>query len=172
MKVKQIIERLKVMLAAEEVKLEATAKLVDGTEVYSETEIVADAVLYVVGEDGEKSFAPAGVHQTEDGNIVTVGEEGVIVSVEKVVDEPEVEDVEVEVEQADEKEAMLQAISEIIKPMLTELSQLKAEQTATATRLSALADQPSASPIKSKTSQKNKDVDNRLEILKKIRKGK
>lgn len=91
MKVTDVIKKLKLMLAETtevvketEVKM-AEATLVDGTEVYTEGEIVPGAILFVRAGEGvsEDPFAPAGIHETTTGLLITVGEGGEIVSVEE-----------------------------------------------------------------------------------------
>ena len=55
MNVNQVITKLKVMLGAEEAVIEvkmAEATLVDGTEVYSEGELQAGAILFVRAGEG------------------------------------------------------------------------------------------------------------------------
>lgn len=61
----------------------ASAKLVDGTVVEADGELVPGSALVVVAEDGSKSPAPAGKHELEDGTEVLVDEKGIIVSIEK-----------------------------------------------------------------------------------------
>ena len=58
MNVNQVITKLKVMLGAEEAVIEvkmAEAELVDGTEVYTEGELQAGAILFVRAGEGADS---------------------------------------------------------------------------------------------------------------------
>ena len=72
MTVENAISKLRVMLGAatqEVVKVEnkfAEATLVDGTEVYTEGELQAGAILFVRAGEGasEDPFAPEGKHET------------------------------------------------------------------------------------------------------------
>lgn len=94
---KSKINQIKVILGLQ-VKL-AADKLIDGTAVEAE-KFEPGFELFVVNEDGTKSPAPAGKHETESGVIVEVDQEGRIVSAE--AKESEAQKVEVEVEAAKE----------------------------------------------------------------------
>jgi flagellar biosynthesis/type III secretory pathway protein FliH len=88
MKVKDVITKLRVMLAEKEEVIEtkmAEATLVDGTEDYTEGALEPGAILFVRAGEGvsEDPFAPAGMHETTTGLIVEVGEAGEILSVEE-----------------------------------------------------------------------------------------
>ena len=91
MKVNEVISKLRVMLGAEteEVTVEtveqkfAEATLIDGTVVTTEGEIAEGAILKVVVEEGEAPFAPEGMHETQEGLLITVGENGEILSIEE-----------------------------------------------------------------------------------------
>ena len=105
MDVQQAITKLRVLLGAEteevveiqndehieeetEVKM-AEATLVDGTEVYTEGELEPGAILFVRAGEGasEDPFAPAGLHETTEGLLITVGENGEITSIEEKAEE-------------------------------------------------------------------------------------
>lgn len=94
------INQIKVILGLE-VKL-ASDKLVDGTAVEAE-EFAPGFPLFVLAEDGTKSPAPAGEHETESGLKIEVDAEGKIISAETKAEE-EAPKVEVEVEAAAEDE--------------------------------------------------------------------
>lgn len=94
---KSKINQIKVILGLQ-VKL-AADKLIDGTSVEAE-KFEPGFELFVVNEDGTKSPAPAGKHETESGVVVEVDQEGRIVSAEPK--EAEAPKVEVEVEAAKE----------------------------------------------------------------------
>jgi len=87
---KNKLNQIKVVLGLE-VKL-ASDKLVDGTAVEAE-EFAPGFPLFVLAEDGTKSPAPAGEHETESGLKIEVDAEGKIISAEtkaeEVADAPE-----------------------------------------------------------------------------------
>jgi len=92
---KSKINQIKVILGLQ-VKL-AADKLIDGTAVEAE-KFEPGFELFVVNEDGTKSPAPAGKHETESGVVVEVDQEGKIISA--APKEAESPKVEVEVEAA------------------------------------------------------------------------
>ena len=132
MKAVDAIKQIKVMLGMEpevtidsetvetqpaetEVEL-AEATLVDGTIVKAES-LEEGAALFVVTEEGEIP-APVGVHETADGKLITVEEEGIIAKVEeKPMDEPEVEVANEEFDSED----FLGKIAELINSKFSEL---------------------------------------------------
>ena len=117
----------------------AEAKLVDGTVVKVEGDLVEGAAIKVVTEDAEIP-APDGVHELEDGTKVET-KDGVVVKIEKVEAKPEVEveveakekmeDVpvmsEVPAEVADIAAPVVDAIVEAIVPVLEEVKSLTEE---------------------------------------------
>ena len=109
MNVNEVITKLKVMLGAEEAVIEvkmAEATLVDGTEVYTEGELQPGAILFVRAGEGasEDQFAPAGKHETTEGQIITVGENGEISEIEDAAGDAPVKEEEVELAEEDKKE--------------------------------------------------------------------
>ena len=74
----------------------AEAELVDGTIVKADS-FTEGAALFVVTEEGDIP-APVGVHETTDGKLVTVEEEGIIAKVEDKPEEAAVEESEAELE--------------------------------------------------------------------------
>ena len=109
MNVNEVITKLKVMLGAEEAVIEvkmAEATLVDGTEVYTEGELQPGAILFVRAGEGadEDPFAPAGKHETTEGQIITVGENGEISQIEDAAGDEPVKEEEVELAEEDKKE--------------------------------------------------------------------
>jgi hypothetical protein len=194
METKEIINRLKVMLNLEYKKeqMKSLATLVDGTEVFvMDGDIAPGSILNVVTEGEEQVLAPEGLHETVDGLLVTVGEEGVIVSVEpKNAEEIEAEEsVEVEMEESVESVEsvemenggdMLDAIAELLKPFIEQLKPLEEqlkkveeEMSYMKTKMSAIADEPATGKIKKtiKAESNEEAIATKLEKIKKIRKG-
>ena len=192
MNVNQALTRLKIMLSARYSFAEAT--LVDGTEVYTEGEFVPGAILFVRAGEGvsEDPFAPAGMHETTDGKIIEVGENGEITKVEETtaeaaeevkeevkVDEV-MEEVEVEVPVAEEAvpatEELLTGIAELIAPFTEEIATLTEEVVALKKRFETMAAQPAAPRVKntfaSILEDKNKITATRLTQLAAMRKAK
>lgn len=138
---KEKLNQIKVILGLE-VKL-ASDKLVDGTAVEAE-EFAPGFPLFVLAEDGTKSPAPAGEHETESGLKIEVDAEGKIISAETKAEAPEVE-VEVKAaaegeipasenpeEIAKKEEAVAEAMKKIvmaIEEISTEVSAMKTKMT-------------------------------------------
>lgn len=82
---KDVIEIVKKLLFSkdEEIKMEAQAKLVDGTIVMTpDSEFKPGVELFIITEDGNNEPAPDGTHELEDGTFVKT-EGGFVVSVER-----------------------------------------------------------------------------------------
>ena len=181
MNVNDVIAKLKVMLSSEEVveKVEAKfaeAELVDGTQVYTEGELEPGAILFVRAGEGvsEDPFAPAGVHETTDGKLITVGENGEISSIEDKAAEAPVEaeeveeeikmeeEVEVEVKEKDfDMDELIGAIAEIIKPQGEVIEELKKEVETLKERFNKVAGEPAAKPVRN-TFSENKAIRDEL----------
>ena len=181
MNVNDVIAKLKVMLSSEEVveKVEAKfaeAELVDGTQVYTEGELEPGAILFVRAGEGvsEDAFAPAGVHETTDGKLITVGENGEISSIEDKAEEAPVEaeeveeeikmeeEVEVEVKEKDfDMDELIGAIAEIIKPQGEVIEELKKEVETLKERFNKVAGEPAAKPVRN-TFSENKAIRDEL----------
>lgn len=76
---KSLLEKVRSLLSDDEVKL---ATFTVGDVTYEAEALTVDNVLFIVGEEGNAP-APAGNYEI-DGNVITVGEEGVITVVEPV----------------------------------------------------------------------------------------
>ena len=189
MNVNDVITKLKVMLGAEEavvIKL-AEAELVDGTEVFTEGELEAGAILFVRSGEGvsEDPFAPAGKHETTDGKIITVGENGEISEVtDASADEPvkeeevAVEEMEEEVvveEKATDVEGLVEAIAEMLKPQTEVIEELKKELSVLTERFEAVAGQSGAPKVTTNTfkeimADKDAKMAAKLTMLRSLRK--
>lgn len=156
---KTVIQEIKNLMVkfgfmSEELKF-AEAKLVDGTIVKVEGDLVEGAAVKVVTEEAEIP-APDGVHELEDGTKVET-KDGVIVKVEKVEAEPEVEvEVEMETEEkmedvpveaevpaevADVAEPVVNAIVEALVPVLEEVKSLADEMKKIKESMSSVKDE-------------------------------
>lgn len=164
MNVTELMSKIKVMLSkdTEEVVSAkfAEAELVDGVKVMTEGALEVKAILNVVAEDGSLTAANAAIHETTDGMLITVGENGVIEAIEEsateeVVEEEVVEEsleeVEVEVPVEEElipaTEELLSGIAEIIAPFTEEIATLKEEVVALKSKFSEFSDEPASKPI-------------------------
>ncbi len=195
MDVQQAITKLRVLLGAEteevveiqneekeeETKVEmAEVTLVDGTECYTEGELEPGAILFVRAGEGadEDPFAPAGLHETTEGVLIQVGENGEISSIEEKAEEniEAEEEKEEEVAMAFSSEEFLSEIAGIIKPYAEEISTLKEELNTLTERFEAVADQPATKKIRNNFSEEAKTIKNRAEAryekLVEIRKNK
>ena len=190
MNVNDVITKLKVMLGAQEAVVEvkmAEATLVDGTEVYTEGELEVGAILFVRAGEGvsEDPFAPAGMHETTDGQIITVGENGEISKIEtedaEPVQEDEVEveleeDVEVKVEEKEafDAEGLIEAIAQMIQPQSEIIEELKKELSVLTARFEVVANSPAAPKVVTNTfkeilDDKNSKMAAKLDMLRQIK---
>lgn len=189
MNVNQVITKLKVMLGAEEEVIikekMAEATLVDGTEVYTEGELQAGAILFVRAGEGadEDPFAPEGKHETTDGMIIDVAESGEITNVEEkgseeTVDEAEEsfeeEEVKVDVKEDFDMEGLVEAIAEMIKPQTEVIEELKKELSVLKERFEVVANEPAAAKVSKNTfkevlADKETKTIARLELLRSLR---
>ena len=191
MNVNDVITKLKVMLGAQEAVVEvkmAEATLVDGTEVYTEGELEIGAILFVRAGEGvsEDPFAPAGMHETTDGQVITVGENGEISDIQTEDAEAvaeEVEEVELEEEEkVEEKEAfdaegLIAAIAEMIQPQAEVIEELKKELSVLTERFEVVANSPAAPKVTTNTfkeilDDKNSKMAAKLEMLRQINNNK
>jgi hypothetical protein len=181
MTVNDAISKLRVMLGAAnetvvemetEEKVEETveikaaeATLVDGTEVYTEGELETGAILFVRAGEGtsENPFAPAGVHETTDGLLITVGENGEISSIEEKApveaEDEKVEEVEMEEEEEEEEkkefdaEELLEGVASLLQPYTEEIKELKEELSVLTSRFNEVAEEPAAPKVRNTFSQ-------------------
>lgn len=136
-----------------EVKM-SDATLVDGTIVTTEGELAPGAILYVKVEEGEAPFAPEGQHETTEGLIISVGENGEIISIEEKeeeaapVAEEATEEEEAPVAEAFNAEELLSGVAEIIKPYQAKIEELSNELSVLTERFNEVADAPAAAPVK------------------------
>ena len=165
----------------EEVKM-AEATLVDGTMVYTEGDLAPGAILYISTEEDEDPFLSEGMHETSEGLMITVGENGEIVSIEEAAaeaptEEPVAEAMEEEVIEEEVKtemtsEELLAAIADLINEHKEEV---KEEMSALTERFNAIADEPATKPVRNNFTKEAVDAktkaDARLEQLIAIRKG-
>lgn len=192
MTVNDAITKLKVMLGAETEEVVvvenkfAEATLVDGTIVFTDGELVEGATLLVQTAEGEEPLAaPAGLHETTDGLVITVGENGEVVSIEETGAEVEAsedkkEEVEMEEEVTEEKEefdaeGMLAGIAEMILPYTDQLTKIKEELSSLEARFNDVADEPAAKKVRNTFSEEAQNrattAEARLERLVSLRKG-
>lgn len=198
MTVNEAISKLRVMLGAptetvvkmEEKKDEkvietkmAEATLVDGTEVYTEGELQPGAILFVRAGEGasEDPFAPAGIHETTDGMLITVGESGEITNVEEKGSEETTREAEetFEEEEKEEKEfdaeELLTKLMDALKPYTEEVKEMKEKVEILSSRFEAIADEPAAKKVSntfSKVADESKSIaEARFERLVELRKA-
>lgn len=117
----------------------ASATLVDGTIVKTEGEFEVGKQLVVETEEGDIP-APLGSHETTDGQVISVDEEGVIVSIEEVVVE----------EEEKEQEFSNDFVSELIntlKPSLDKIEELSNDIKTLKGEFMAFKDEPAGAKI-------------------------
>jgi len=191
MTVNDMVKKLRVMLAVDAAVVSskfADATLVDGTEVYTDGELVVGATLLVkVGEGEESPYAPEAIHETTEGLLITVGPNGEIMEISETVAEsaPEVvteevmEEVVVEAPVSEEAlpatEELLAGIAEMIAPFTEEIAALTTEVTELKAKFSKLAGEPAAKPIRNTFSENKAIADanlaKRMDFLRAIRKN-
>lgn len=137
----------------------AEATLADGTKITNkqEGEFEVGQELYVITAEGEEVLAPSGEHTSESGIVITVDEAGIItgihhpdqegegsleaseeeMSTDKVEETPEVVEMaeheeEIEMQDGEAKEAIIEAIAEIVMP---EIEAMKKEMSSCMDRL-------------------------------------
>ena len=193
MTVNDAITKLKVMLGADTAEVTvvenkfAEATLVDGTEVYTEGELQDGAILFVRAGEGasEDPFAPAGKHETTDGKLITVGENGEISSIEDMgaeveaseedKEEVKMEEEEIEIEEKKEfdVEGMLEGIADMLEPYTDEIKELKKELSLLQERFNVVADEPATKPVRNNFSKAKQEAEstlaNRMDALRAIR---
>ena len=190
MTVNEMMKKLRVMLAADQAVVTrskfAEATLVDGTEVYTEGDLLVGAVLLIKTEEGvESPYAPEGMHETTDGKLITVGPNGEIMEIaEAAAETPEIteevmEEVAIEVPVSEAAvpatEELLAGIAEMIAPFTEEIAALTEEVVALKARFNKIADEPATTPIRNTFSEakssKEDALTKRMEAIKAIRKN-
>jgi hypothetical protein len=166
----EAVTKIKLLLGLQEEVTEtfAQVKLVDGSIVETEGEFEAGKSCFVVTGE-EKIPAPAGIHQSEEGMLITVDESGVITSIEEMEEEveaeEEVKETEVAMEEEESKEETLEEEKETVemeeeevdmvmeivtalKPFMDNLDELKEKVQAMEEKYESFAKAPAAKPIK------------------------
>ncbi len=193
MTVENAISKLRVMLGADTETVTvvensfAEATLVDGTEVYTEGELQDGAILFVRAGEGasEDPFAPAGKHETTDGKLITVGENGEISNIEDMgaeveaseedKEEVKMEEEEIEIEEKKEfdVEGMLEGIATMLEPYTDEIKELKKELSLLQERFNVVADEPATKPVRNNFSKTKQEAEStlatRMDALRAIR---
>jgi hypothetical protein len=91
-----VINQIKTLLGME-VKLE-TMKLMDGITIFEADTFETDKEVFIVTEDEQKIPVPIGEYELEDGRILVVEVEGIILEIKEVATEEEVVEETPEVE--------------------------------------------------------------------------
>ena len=160
MNANEAVSKIRLLLGLNEATFTfATAVLVDGTEVKTEGEMVEGAAVMVVTEEGNIP-APAGIHETTEGMMITVDESGVITKIEEAApaatEETPVEEVameeEVTVEIPEEvapvmTEEVVQAVVEAIAPIVEEVAAITAELKEMKAKFQAFSAEPAAKKV-------------------------
>ena len=127
MNANEAVSKIRLLLGLnEETHRFATSTLVDGTTIETEGEMVEGTSLMVVTPEGEVA-APAGIHETEGGLLITVDEAGTITAIEEKAAEAASEEEVVTEEVAMEEEVVVE-VPEEVAPVLTELQSDSNEQ--------------------------------------------
>jgi hypothetical protein len=124
-----VINQIKTLLGME-VKLE-TMKLMDGITIFEADAFETDKEVFIVTEDEQKIPVPIGEYELEDGRILVVEVEGIILEIKEVATEEEVVEEAPVVEEEVEAQATPTAkktIESVVKEtFFAEIEQLKTE---------------------------------------------
>jgi hypothetical protein len=124
-----VINQIKTLLGME-VKLE-TMKLMDGITIFEADAFETDKEVFIVTEDEQKIPVPIGEYELEDGRILVVEVEGIILEIKEVATEEEVVEEAPAVEEEVEAQATPTAkktIESVVKEtFFAEIEQLKTE---------------------------------------------
>ena len=174
----EAVSKIRLLLGLNEATIKfASATLVDGTVVETEGELTEGSALMVVTEEGSIPL-PAGVHETQDGKIITVDESGVITAIEEtspeaVEETPAEMEEEVTVEVPEEvapvlTEEVVQAVVEAITPVVEEVAAIAEELKKMKAQFQAFAAEPAAKKVKRNdfSAEKETAVDRIIKIRK------
>lgn len=157
----EALTKIRVMLGMEpeaEVKSVelAEATLIDGTVVKVDGELAEGKSLFVITEDGDIP-APMGTHETTDGLLVSVDENGVITAIEEkpipeeaaeMSNEVEASEAVVEPAQgANGSDELLAQIAGLISPLQEQLQAMEEKYSSLSAQFSAFKDEPAAERI-------------------------
>jgi len=124
-----VINQIKTLLGME-VKLE-TMKLMDGITIFEADAFEMDKEVFIVTEDEQKIPVPIGEYELEDGRILVVEVEGIILEIKEVATEEEVVEEAPAVEEEVEAQATPTAkktIESVVKEtFFAEIEQIKTE---------------------------------------------
>ena len=138
-----VINQIKTLLGME-VKLE-TMKLMDGITIFEADAFETDKEVFIVTEDEQKIPVPIGEYELEDGRILVVEVEGIIMEVKEVTEEevapkeatkPEVEE-EVEAQATPSAKKTIESI--VKETFFAEIEQLKNENIELKAKLETLS---------------------------------
>lgn len=158
----EALGKIRVMLGLEEVEgttsLEtetatidielAEATLVDGTEVYTEGALEVGNRLLIKTPEGEESpYAPSAIHETTDGLLIGVGEDGEIMEISEVAPEEEVVD-EVVVETKENfNEDFINKLVGVLKPSFDKIDEMSNEIKTLKGEFSEFKDEPAGKKV-------------------------
>ena len=139
----------------EEIKLEAEAKLMDGSSIYSSASEWAVGVdCYTKDADENPVPAPAGEYELEDGSKLVVGEDGLVAEImtPDMDEEMSKEDIFKAIESLSERVALLenekQALTEELASEKTKQQKSSNEINSLKTELASLKKSPASSSVK------------------------
>jgi hypothetical protein len=161
----EALGKIRVMLGLEEVESETTivetetettnvelaeATLLDGTVVKTEGDFEVGKQLFVVTEDGDVPAPPAR-HETTDGVILVVDDEGIITEIEEVVVEEETETEE------NFSDDLINQLVGALQPSLDKIEELSNEVKALKGQFHEFRDEPGSPKIYNNLNDINKD---------------
>lgn len=167
------------------------AKLIDGTEIKVEGDSLVEGAKVVVKQADAEIPAPDGKHELQDGTKVET-KDGVIVSVEEKVEEPEVEvpasmgegepapegepKAPVEKDAIEPEEEIMSLLKDFVKKMSDKMSAMEKKMEVMNNEFSAFKKEPSAKKIANGKTDFNKlnnedDVDDKIAKIMSLRKS-
>jgi len=141
----------------EDIKLEAEAKLQDGSSIYtSATEWAVGVDVYTKDEEGNPVPAIAGEYVMEDGTSILVGDDGMVAEMASMQDEEEemsveklMSSMEALLSQLNDAKESNKKLSDELASREKELTKYRNEANQAKQELSALRKQPAASSVRS-----------------------
>ncbi len=149
----------------------AEATLVDGTVVYTDGELEVGKRLLIRTEEGvESPYAPSGIHETTDGLLIGVGDNGEIMEISEVSEEEVEEEVIVE-----EKEQFNDDfIKQLVGALSPKFDDIQAQIDTMKGEFSEFKDEPATDKIRNNINALNKAehsvADARMKTILELRK--
>jgi hypothetical protein len=164
----RLVENFEVEVANGEItavkEIFVEAKLVDGTVVKVEGDMLSEGAKVVVVTPDAEIPAPDGVHKLEDGTEIET-KEGMIASIKEAVSEEMEEDIEEEMPEAVDGGApiqieLMEMLKEFVKKISEKMSDMEEKMNAMNNEFSAFKSEPAGKKISDGKTDFNKEISN------------